>query len=151
MGTSGGGSTRYPGPQDETGATVARAVAIGILRQFQAFRAHDRQSTEPAQSSPRPTMASEGKSAKDGADDRSVAVPPEAAAAGEKRFSPDPDEEDVEAIEFVRRLQAEGPIGKMTTANTEYNPKKLSHSWKLDLETGLPDVEGLSRADLLTG
>ena len=39
----------------------------------------------------------------------------------------------------------------MTTARNVLNPKKLKHKWTLNMETGLPEIEGLSNDDLVQG
>jgi hypothetical protein len=76
---------------------------------------------------------------------------PAAMAAATRATAAGDDEDDLEALEFVARLRSKGKIEKMTTGRTAHNPRNLKHMWRLDLESGVPDVHGLSNTDLLTG
>ena len=38
-----------------------------------------------------------------------------------------------------------------SVVHSSFNPRRLRHEWKLDFTSGLPDVAGLSRDELLTG
>ena len=51
---------------------------------------------------------------------------------------------------FESRLRERGALNDPHSC-TLVGPSKLNHTWTLDLESGLPDVEGLTRAELKLG
>lgn len=157
MGKSG---NRAP-PVVAPAAVQSRGVAIDILRQLQAHRSYFRESVrvvpQRAPSQQQFEMAEGGAASTDDVSaassfhsSRGDSVPAAMAAATRATAAGD-DEDDLEALEFVARLRSKGKIEKMTTGRTAHNPRNLKHMWRLDLESGVPDVHGLSNTDLLTG